>query len=63
MFFFVGKKKNFVCLNVGKVVLWIYIVVKLMNVLELYMNVLVVNSLCCLSCEVKKMLNLVCKIV
>ena len=32
-----------------------------MNAPELYMNASVVNSLCCLSREAKKMLNSVCK--
>lgn len=55
------KKKNFACLNAGKVALRTYTVVKSMNAPELYMNASVVNSLCCLSREAKKMLNSVCK--
>ena len=55
------KKKNFACLNSGKVALRTYTVVKSMNAPELYMNASVVNSLCCLSREAKKMLNSVCK--
>lgn len=55
-FLFAGKKKNFACLNAGKVALRTYTVVKSMNAPELYMNASVVNSLCCLSREAKKML-------
>ena len=50
------KRKNFACLNSGKVALRTYTVVKSMNAPELYMNASVVNSLCCLSREAKKML-------
>ena len=55
-FLLAGKKKNFACLNAGKVALRTYTVVKSMNAPELYMNASVVNSLCCLSREAKKML-------
>ena len=59
--FSLPEKKNFACLNAGKVALRTYTVVKSMNAPELYMNASVVNSLCCLSREAKKMLNSVCK--